>query len=118
MIFQRRERRYDCNFYIGNEKIDIAQSYTYLGTQISSTGNFTLSLQHLREKAVHALFSFDFSRLKPSLACKIFDTMISPMLTYNSKVWGLFIKSDFKYWDTPLHRLKKVSYSFVNVICK
>ena len=26
--------------------------------------------------------------------------MISPILTYNSEVWGLFIKSDFKYWDT------------------
>ena len=34
------------------------------------------------------------------LACKIFDTMISPVLTYNSEVWGVFIKSDFKYWDT------------------
>ena len=80
MIFQRRAKRYDCNFYIGNEKIDIVQSYTYPGTQISSTGNFTLSLEHLREKAVHALFSLkrhhDFSSLKPSLACKIFDTMI------------------------------------------
>ena len=42
----------------------------------------------------------DFSSLKPSLACKIFDTMISPVLTYNSEAWGLFIKSDFKYWDT------------------
>ena len=29
--------------------------------------------------------------LKPTLACKIFDTMISPILTYNSEVWGLFI---------------------------
>ena len=50
---------------------------TYLGTKISSTGNFALSLEHLREKAVHALFSLrrhvDFSSLKPSLACKIFD---------------------------------------------
>ena len=26
--------------------------------------------------------------------------MISPILTFNSEVWGLFIKSDFKYWDT------------------
>ena len=42
----------------------------------------------------------DFSNLKSSLACKIFGTMISPILTYNSKVWGVFIKSDFKYWDT------------------
>ena len=47
------------NFYAGNEKIDIVQNYTYLGTKISSTGNFTLSLEHLREKAVHALFSLD-----------------------------------------------------------
>ena len=30
MIFQRRAKRYDCNFYIGNEKIDIVQNYTYL----------------------------------------------------------------------------------------
>ena len=88
MIFQRRAKRYDCNFYIGNERIDIVQSYTYLGTQISSTGNFTLSLEHLREKAVRALFSLkrhlDFSSLKPSLASKIFDTMILPIFTYNS----------------------------------
>ena len=26
--------------------------------------------------------------------------MISPILTYNSEVWGVFIKSDFKNWDT------------------
>ena len=26
--------------------------------------------------------------------------MVSPILSYNSKVWGLFIKSDFKYRDT------------------
>ena len=24
----------------------------------------------------------------------------SPILTYNGEVWGLFIKSDFKFWDT------------------
>ena len=93
MIFQRRAKRYDCNFYAGNEKIDNVQRYTYLGTQISSTVNFTLSLEHLREKAVHALFSLrrhlDFSSLKPSLACKIFDNDF----TY-FHFFDLFIKSD------------------------
>ena len=78
MIFQRRAKKHDWNFYIGNEKIDIVQNCTYLGTQISSTWNFTLSLEHLREKAVHALFSLrrhiDFSSLNPSRACTIFDT--------------------------------------------
>ena len=97
-------KKYECNFYIDKEKIDTVQNYTYLGTRISSSGNFTLSLDYLREKALHALFALrrhvDFSSLKPSLACKIFDTMISPILTYNSEVWGVFAKSDFKSWDT------------------
>ena len=26
--------------------------------------------------------------------------MISPILTYNSDVWGAFVKSDFKSWDS------------------
>ena len=38
--------------------------------------------------------------LKPSLACKIFDSMISPILTYNNEVCGAFVKSDFKSWDS------------------
>ena len=65
MTFQRlRSKKIWLQFlliYIGNEKIGIVQ--------ISPTGNFTLSLEHLREKAVHAMFSLrrhiDFSSLKP-----------------------------------------------------
>ena len=57
---------------------------------ISSPGNFTFSLEHFRQKALHDVFSLrrhtDFSKLKPSLASKIFDTMISPILTDNSEV--------------------------------
>ena len=62
---------------------------------VSSSGNFTLSLEHLRQKALHAFFSLrrhtDFNKLKPSIACKIFDSKILPILTYNSEVksWDL-----------------------------
>ena len=66
-------------------------------------------VSHLRQKAPHALFSLrrntDFKSMKPSLACKIFDSMISPILTYNSEVWGTFFKSDFKSWDnSPIEK--------------
>ena len=44
-------------FYIGNQAIDVNQDYTYLGTKISSSGSFKISLDHLKEKALHALFS-------------------------------------------------------------
>ena len=117
MVFQRRAKKDDYKLHVGNETIDIVQSYTYLGTRISTTGNFTISLNHgLREKALHALLATTtrrFSSLKPSLASNIFDTMISPILTYNSEVWGVYTKSDLKSWK--IHQLRKHTYSFANV---
>ena len=115
MIFQKNTKKCDYTFHIGDELIDTVQDYTYLGTRISSSGNFTLSLEHLRQKALHAFFSLrrhtDFSTLKPSLACKIFDTMIQPILTYNSEVWGAFVKSDFKSWEGS--RIEKNTFTFL-----
>ena len=104
IVFQKRAK--NCSeqtFYIENQAIDVVQDYTYLETKISSSGNLKISLDHLKEKALHALFSLrrhaNFSKLKPSLACKIFDTLISPILLYNSEIWGGYVKSDFKAWD-------------------
>ena len=89
------------SYFIG---VYIIKDYIYLGTRISSPGNFTLLHEHLRQKALHVLFSLgrhtDFSKLKPFLAGKIFDTMISPILTCrNSEVWSAFVKANFKSWD-------------------
>ena len=42
------------------------------------------------------LFYTNFSKLKPSLACKIFEAMISPVLSYNSEIWGVYVKHNFK----------------------
>ena len=77
-----------------------------LGTRISSSVlilNLSVSREHLKEKALQALFSLirhtNLSKLKAALACKIFDTMISPILTYNSEIWVVYAKPDFKTWD-------------------
>ena len=119
--FSTMHKKCDYVFHIGSEIIDIVQNYTYLGTRISSSGNFTLSLEHLRQKVLHTFFGLrrhtDFNKLKPSLACKIFDTMISPTLTYNSEVWGAFAKSDFKSWDSSAitrHPILHVELNWVN----
>ena len=92
MIFQKRaEKCTESSFHIDNEIIEIVQNYTYLGTAlISSTGNFSVALDKLKEKALYALFSLrkhtNISKLSPLLANKIFDMMISPILTYNSEI--------------------------------
>ena len=63
-----------------------------------------MALDKLKEKALHALFSLrnhtNISKLSPVLANKIFDMMISPILTYNSENWGVYVKPDFKSWDS------------------
>ena len=101
MIFQKRAKKIiESNFHIDNEPVEVVQNHTSLGALISSTGNFSLSLDKLKEKALHALFSVrkhtNFGKLPPDLANKVFDAMVSPILTYNSKVFGAYAKCDLK----------------------
>lgn len=82
MIFQKRAKKLTDNFHTGKDVIDLIHEYTYLGTRISSNGNFKVSQENLnlKDKAPHPLFSLrkhrDLSKLRPSLACKIFEAMI------------------------------------------
>ena len=133
MVFQKRAKKFiESNFHIDNEPVELVQNYTYLGTLgISSTGNFSLALDELKEKVLHALFSLrkhtNFSKLPPDLADKIFDAMISPILTYKSEVWGAYAKSDLKSCDSSqiekthlqfCKRYLEVSNKASNVACR
>ena len=58
MIFQKRAKKnIDSSFHIDYEPFETVQNHTYLGTPISSAGNYSLALDKLKEKAIHALFS-------------------------------------------------------------
>ena len=91
-----REKNADFHFLIDSQTIDVVQEYTYLA-------NFSVSREHLKEKALDTLFSLrwhtNLSKLKAALACNRFDTMISPILTYNSEIWSVYAKRDFKTWE-------------------
>ena len=115
MIFQKRPRKsVDTNFKIGTETIQIVQEYTYLGTRLTPTGNFTLAQEHLKEKALHAFSSIRkhtlLHRLNPNTASQIFDTIIFPILSYNCEVWGMYTKQDFKKWDNSA--IEKIHLKF------
>ena len=89
MIFQKRvKKKLDLEFYIGNHTIDIVHENTHLGTRTSSTGNCNVSLEHFSLFLIWEKHR-DINRLKPSLACKIFDTMTTPILSYNCEIWGV-----------------------------
>ena len=53
--------------------------------------------------------------------------MISPILSYNSQIWGVYVKHDFKAWDnTPTEkthlkfckRYQDISNKASNVACR
>ena len=80
-----REKNADFSFIIDSEVIHVVQEYTYSGTRMSSSGNFSVSREHLKEKPLHALFSLrrntNLSKLKTALTCKMFDTLRCVCLT-------------------------------------
>ena len=91
------------SFILDNKNVEIVQEYCYLGIKLNSNGKFTLAMKQLSEKALHALYSIrrhlNLHNLAPNLAIKILDTIVSPILLYNSEVWGAYIKNDFNGWD-------------------
>ena len=99
MVFQKRARK-NADFHFLIDSQIVVKEYTYSGTRTFSSENFSVSREHLKEKALHAFFSLrrytNLSKLKAALACKIFDSMISPILTYDSEIWGVYVKPDFK----------------------
>ena len=87
----------------GGTVIQKVNGYTYLGIKITSTGNFALAEETLKEKALRALYAskrlLNFSMLHPKIAEKRFDTLVKPIVLYNSEVWGAYSKGDFSSWD-------------------
>ena len=117
IIEKRKTRKASPTFNRGNRNIAIVQEYCYLGVKLNHNGNFTLALKQLSEKALHALFGMrrqlNFSHLNPKYAIKIFDSIISPILLYNSEIWGMYVKNDFNNWDKL--PIEKVHLNFCKI---
>ena len=81
-------------FTIGNSKIEVTNSYCYLGIDISNTLNFSKANEKLYKKALKAQYKI-FSSLNvysdqpnTSLFLRLFDSLLKPILLYGSEIWG------------------------------
>ena len=85
------------NFYIGSDKIEIVESYKYLGVIFSSNGSFKMAKAHLDGQAKKALFGFHSYLSDSSLpiytCVQLFDKLIQPIATYGAEVWAPFCLS-------------------------
>lgn len=83
-------------FTYNGENIEIVSQYKYVGTIFSSDkkDHFSHNSEHLADKAQKALFAMNYHILKnvkyitPSLAIKMFDVHIMPILQYGAEIWA------------------------------
>lgn len=91
-------RSYEKWFY-GEDAIEVATYYKYLGIVFSSRFSWYMCQKTLAEQATKAIFSLKsslckYGQLPVSLLFKIFDTKIQPILCYGSEVWFSYVAKD------------------------
>jgi hypothetical protein len=96
VIFNKAGRTIkDHKFNYNGYNIESVGSYTYLGIIFSPSGSLSNAITNLCNKATKAMFKLRNSLFKtdinPSLAMKLFDSLIRPITTYGAEIWGAFI---------------------------
>ena len=93
--FSKSVKNLTCS--IDGQPITSVKSYTYLGVDVSNTGNFSQACDTLYKKSLRALFSLystlDVRANTPlaNLYLKLFDSLIKPILLYGCDIWGMQI---------------------------
>ena len=88
---------------MNEDKIDIVNSYTYLGVRFSTNGSFKENKKLLKEKTRRSIFAnrryLDFLKLPIDVVNKIFNSLYLPILLYGSEVWSIYDKDDCNLWE-------------------
>lgn len=82
-------------FQFGGEEIEVVEDYKYLGLTFNYNGRFRKGELELKEQATRAMYAlvgkcrkFD---LPVDIQIELFHTMVLPVMTYGSEIWGHYI---------------------------
>ena len=93
MIFNKSGKTIRLNIKVNGILINSCTEYTYLGTIFTPGNTFKKNQIMLFKKACRALFGFlreinPALEAEPSVICKLFNSLVSPILLYNAEIWG------------------------------
>jgi hypothetical protein len=111
---------FGCNkkftFKFGNEIISETSEYKYLGTIFTNRNKlFKSNRTNIENKTNRAIFSLQsyikttVGQLQPSLAIKMFDAQILPIIEYGSDIW---------YDNTELKSIETIHLSFLKSVLR
>ncbi len=83
-----------CDFLLNGAVVERLESYKYLGFVFHATRKLTFGTDALVATARKALFAMRrrcalLGIRDPALQCKLFDTLVLPILSYGCEVWGV-----------------------------
>ena len=97
-------------WHFGDSPVTISDFYRYLGITFHNTRGLTMAPTHLHaagQRAPHALYlrCTGLGITTPSLMCRLFDSLISPVLSYAAEVWSFAPGASIaRYAAETLHR--------------
>ena len=97
MVFGKYSKGAELNHNIGNVMVKSCQEYPYLGTIMTPSNSFAKCRVHLFKQANKAMWGFlkevnTQNGGKASTIIKLFNSLVMPVLLYNSEIWGSFLK--------------------------
>ena len=91
VIFTRIDPKIPIFFKLGESVISVTESYKYLGVILHKHGDLKLAQEHLSRqgtKAIHSLRrSVGENKINIPVMTKLFDALITPILTFSAEVW-------------------------------
>ena len=111
MVFEHQKSQNPPFTYAGSE-IEQVENFKYLGMIMTYTRTLTPSIEYLCKAATTAMFGLQrrcqqLHLHDPIITCKLFDTLVKPILCYGCEVWSIVAnKSD-------LDKLERIQIGFL-----
>ena len=86
--------RVDYDWHMKDEKVDVVDSYKYLGTWLHCKNNLQFSVKKVAESGANAIKGLikriiDNDITDIPVLLQLFQSLILPILTYNAEIWGM-----------------------------
>ena len=101
------------SFYFRGSCVEVVKYYTYLGVTCKHNLIFDKHIQMVKDAATKAEFGVisklsDFKNCDVTLALKLFDTIVSPIMEYGIEFWG----------HKDLEKIERINLSFYKFILR
>ena len=116
VIFSNGKVRRFPKFYLGEEEVDVAYDYLYLGVTFNYSGTFTKAMEKQINQARKAMFivleKARILNLPFDVICELYEKWVIPVLLYGSEVWGFSNLRDVKVFHRSFLRLVLKTFKF------